>query len=100
MFALELEIRLPVIKPLFIQQNNPGIAALVIRMALPAYPFLQAAVIAGSHPYVPGHRLVAIHTKTRLRIAIKAHMAVGTFGFKIRVTLDHLAGHDRGLKTL
>ncbi|EKD98752.1 MAG: hypothetical protein ACD_23C00288G0003 [uncultured bacterium] len=69
----------------------------MLGMAITAFLFLDAPVIALLAADVCCHLLVTIETQTGLRTLIEALMAVSALGLILGVSLDHLAGHHCAL---
>lgn len=95
--ALELEISNPVVKDILVEQNHPGAAPLVLRMAMLALFSLDIFTPSVKAPlffYICGDLLVAIETKALLGGLAEVPVAAGAFIFVFGMPLNHLAGHD------
>ena len=96
------KIRLGVIECLFVQVDDPCRPSFVFGVTGAAVPaaFRAASVIAGVPGHVGANRLVTVQAELRLRAAIEAHMAIGTFGLELRMSFDDGARHQRGFQRL
>src|SRR4030066_8540 len=92
MFILKNIIRFVMIEPEPVEFRNLRIPSLMLGMAITAFLFLDAPVIALLAADICCHLLVTIETQTGLRTLIEALMAVSALGLILGVSLDHLAG--------
>ena len=99
----QFEIRHRVIEPLFVETNDVGVAADVIRVAgfaLRRAGVRMASMKAGRGRDVVCHVLMAIHAQSALRLLVEGLVTAGAFDFDFGMSLDDLARHQQGLDVL
>lgn len=100
MFIIKDKICFVVLEADPVKFRNPCIPPLVFGMAITAFLFLDAPVIALLAADIRCRLLVTIKTKASLRILVETFMTVGTLSFILGMILDHLAGHHRAFQRL
>lgn len=89
-----------VIEPLLVELHDLRVPPPVLGMAGSALALRDATMVAGALPNIARHGFVAIETEARLRRSVEAHVTPAAVGLDLGVSLDDLAGHQRGLQPL